>query len=57
MNDLVRQIKDRLDRMKELVKEQKGVPVDEAKIKSHFTMLVGSTLRATLETIERVTRV
>ena len=56
MNDLMRQIREKMERLKELALPQEGVVVDQNRLKEKLRALIEENFKGTLMTIEQLTR-
>lgn len=56
MNDMLRQIVEKLERLKELALPQEGVAVNEDRLKEKLKSIVEISLKGTLATIENLSR-
>lgn len=56
MNDLLRQIFEKLERLKELVLQQEGLAVNEERLKEKLKSVIEISLKGTLATIANISR-
>jgi len=56
MNDMVRQILEKLERLKELALPQEGVAVNQDRLKEKLRSIIEISFKGTLTTIENLSR-
>lgn len=56
MNDLLRQVTEKLERLKDLTKPRKGILVDPFRIKDRVNTLIEDSLKSTRLRIEQMTQ-